>query len=261
MPSSPRPHQHPHPCRHVAVSRIAADCGCRTAGKVHLPSRSQERYARLRALGTRLGCLEMLLGGTTTFTDMYYFEDVVPKRPKRRECAACWERPSSVSRCPTTKRPPMRCASPNATWLDLRATADRSRRGAARALYHSDETLKAARALANRFHAPLVIHVAETKKEVDDEMAKRHTTPVGTLDGLASSTAARWRALRLADRSGHGNSEGARCRCGALPFEQHDAGERRGAGATHAGARHPRRLRADGPAGSNNDFNLFEKWT
>jgi 5-methylthioadenosine/S-adenosylhomocysteine deaminase len=27
--------------------------------------------------GTRLGCLEMLLGGTTTFTDMYYFEDVV----------------------------------------------------------------------------------------------------------------------------------------------------------------------------------------
>src|SRR5207253_8846961 len=26
--------------------------------------------------GTRLGCLEMLLGGTTTFTDMYYFEDV-----------------------------------------------------------------------------------------------------------------------------------------------------------------------------------------
>ena len=23
----------------------------------------------------RPGCLEMLLGGTTTFTDMYYFED------------------------------------------------------------------------------------------------------------------------------------------------------------------------------------------
>jgi cytosine/adenosine deaminase-related metal-dependent hydrolase len=29
-----------------------------------------------------------------------------------------------------------------------------------------------------------VIHVAETKKEVDDEMAKRHMTPVGTLDAL-----------------------------------------------------------------------------
>src|SRR5579862_4627910 len=32
--------------------------------------------------GTRLGCLEMLLGGTTTFTDMYYFEDQVAKAAK-----------------------------------------------------------------------------------------------------------------------------------------------------------------------------------
>src|SRR5207237_10115056 len=27
--------------------------------------------------GTRLACLEMMLSGTTTYTDMYYFEDVV----------------------------------------------------------------------------------------------------------------------------------------------------------------------------------------
>ncbi|MDE3168180.1 MAG: amidohydrolase family protein, partial [Acidobacteriota bacterium] len=32
--------------------------------------------------GTRLGALEMLLGGTTTFTDMYYFEDVVAEVAK-----------------------------------------------------------------------------------------------------------------------------------------------------------------------------------
>src|SRR5215471_19896116 len=32
--------------------------------------------------GTRLGVLEMLLGGTTTFTDMYYFEDVVAEVAK-----------------------------------------------------------------------------------------------------------------------------------------------------------------------------------
>jgi 5-methylthioadenosine/S-adenosylhomocysteine deaminase len=32
--------------------------------------------------GTRLGCLEMLLSGTTTFTDMYYFEDVVAEAAK-----------------------------------------------------------------------------------------------------------------------------------------------------------------------------------
>src|SRR5580700_2980210 len=32
--------------------------------------------------GTRLGCLEMMLSGTTTFTDMYYFEDVVAEATK-----------------------------------------------------------------------------------------------------------------------------------------------------------------------------------
>src|SRR5499427_5156948 len=34
--------------------------------------------------GTRLACLEMLLSGTTTFTDMYYFEDVIAETAK--EC-------------------------------------------------------------------------------------------------------------------------------------------------------------------------------
>src|SRR5207245_9768654 len=32
--------------------------------------------------GTKLACAEMLLGGTTTFTDMYYFEDVVAEAAK-----------------------------------------------------------------------------------------------------------------------------------------------------------------------------------
>src|SRR6185436_9929183 len=53
------------------------------------------------------------------------------------------------------------------------------------ALYtNSDETLKASRALANQYNAPLVIHLSETKKENDDELAKRHTTPTKTLDDL-----------------------------------------------------------------------------
>jgi len=32
--------------------------------------------------GTKLACLEMLLSGTTTYTDMYYFEDVVAEATK-----------------------------------------------------------------------------------------------------------------------------------------------------------------------------------
>src|SRR5262249_19443603 len=33
--------------------------------------------------GTRLGCLEMILGGTTTFVDMYYFEDAIADETTR----------------------------------------------------------------------------------------------------------------------------------------------------------------------------------
>src|SRR5206468_11634227 len=53
------------------------------------------------------------------------------------------------------------------------------------ALYtNSDETLKAARALANRYNAPLVIHLSETRKENDDAMAQRHMSPTRVLDSL-----------------------------------------------------------------------------
>src|SRR5258706_9129865 len=57
------------------------------------------------------------------------------------------------------------------------------------ALYtNSDETLKAARALANKFNAPLIIHLAETKKENDDALAQRHMTPTKILDTLGVLT-------------------------------------------------------------------------
>src|ERR1044071_3182699 len=45
--------------------------------KYIFPAEAKNVSADFVRWGTRLGCLEMLLGGTTTFTDMYYFEDVV----------------------------------------------------------------------------------------------------------------------------------------------------------------------------------------
>src|SRR6516225_10657387 len=45
--------------------------------KFIFPAEAKNVSAEFVRWGTRLGCLEMLLSGTTTFTDMYYFEDVV----------------------------------------------------------------------------------------------------------------------------------------------------------------------------------------
>ena len=50
--------------------------------KFIFPAEAKNCRADFVRWGTRLGCLEMLLGGTTTFTDMYYFEDVVAEAAK-----------------------------------------------------------------------------------------------------------------------------------------------------------------------------------
>src|ERR1035437_415893 len=50
--------------------------------KFIFPAEARNVTADFVRWGTRLGCLEMLLGGTTTFTDMYYFEDVVAEAAK-----------------------------------------------------------------------------------------------------------------------------------------------------------------------------------
>jgi len=129
------------------------------------------------------------------------------------------------------------------------------------ALYtNSDQTLKAARALANKYRAPLVIHLSETKKENDDELAKRHTTPTKTLDNLGvfngRTVAAHCVWVNEADMAllkarhvgvAHCPSSNMKLASGVAPVTRMLAlGIAVGLG-------------PDGPAGSNNDFNLFEE--
>jgi hypothetical protein len=45
-----------------------------------------------------------------------------PKWPRKRACAACWARPSSSSRWPTTRLLPMRCNSPKSISRDSATT-------------------------------------------------------------------------------------------------------------------------------------------
>ena len=49
---------------------------------------------------------------------------------------------------------------------------------------NSEDTLKRARALADRDHRPLVIHLAETKKENQDALAQYKMTPAAALDAM-----------------------------------------------------------------------------
>src|SRR5437879_3258987 len=53
-------------------------------GKFIFPAEARNVTPDFVRWGTRLACLEMLLSGTTTLTDMYYFEDVIAETAK--EC-------------------------------------------------------------------------------------------------------------------------------------------------------------------------------
>jgi 5-methylthioadenosine/S-adenosylhomocysteine deaminase len=211
--------------------------------------------------GTRLACLEMLLSGTTTFTDMYYFEDVVAEVAK--EAGMRGVLGETVIGFPVA---------------DAKTPADALKLGekflmrfhndplvvpaiAPHALYtNSDETLKAARALANKYSAPILIHLAETKKENDDNQAKRHQTPTQTLNSLGffngRTVAAHCVWVDAGDRAilknahvgvAHCPSSNMKLASGAAPVvDLLKAGIAVGLG-------------TDGPAGSNNDFDMFEE--
>src|SRR5436190_9468656 len=157
--------------------------------KFIFPAEAKNVSAEFVRWGTRLGCLEMLLGGTTTFTDMYYFEDVVAEAAKEAGMRGVLGEtiigfPVADARTPAdslafTEKYLTRFHNDQ---LIVPAVAPH-------ALYtNSDETLKASRALANKYNAPLVIHLSETKKENDDALAQRHMSPTKVLDSLGVLT-------------------------------------------------------------------------
>lgn len=210
--------------------------------------------------GTRLGCLEMLLGGTTTFTDMYYFEDVVAEVAKEAGMRGVLGETIIGFPVADNKTPADALKFTERYLIRFRGDPLVTAAVAPHALYtNSDETLKASRALANKYRAPLVIHVAETKKEVDDSMAQRHMTPVQVLDSLGVFTGRTIAAHCVWVNDGdmailksrnvgvaHCPSSNMKLASGIAPVVKMLA---RG---IHVG------LGPDGPA-SNNDFNMFEE--
>ena len=125
---------------------------------------------------------------------------------------------------------------------------------------NSDETLKAARSLANRYHAPVLIHLSETKRENDETQAKRKTSPTRALEALGffngRTVAAHAVWMDSADLEilrvrhvgvAHCPSSNMKLASGVAPVMRMRAlGIAVGLG-------------PDGPAGSNNDLDMFEE--
>jgi 5-methylthioadenosine/S-adenosylhomocysteine deaminase len=137
--------------------------------------------------GTRLALLEMALSGTTTYTDMYYFEETVAEETKAAGMRGVLGQTIIGFPAPDYKTVPAALAGTEAFLksypndpLIVPAVAPHS-------IYtNSDETLVACRRLADQYQKPVVIHLSETKKENDDALAdpRRKKTPTALLEAL-----------------------------------------------------------------------------
>ncbi|MBV9499728.1 MAG: amidohydrolase family protein, partial [Acidobacteriaceae bacterium] len=150
--------------------------------------------------GTRLACLEMVLAGITAYNDMYYFEDV--EAEAAREAGVRGVLGQTIIGLP---------APDYKSWQEGIAGAERYIQKfrnddlivpavAPHAIYTTpDEALIASHNPAVKYRVPLTIHLAETRKERDDSLAKRNLTPtqvlekLGVLDGTVIAAHAIWK--------------------------------------------------------------------
>jgi 5-methylthioadenosine/S-adenosylhomocysteine deaminase len=135
--------------------------------------------------GTRLGLAEMIRGGTTTYCDMYYFEDAIADETKKAGVRGVLG--ETIIQFPVAD---------NKTFDQALAYSERYVRKwkndplivaalAPHAPYTlSTEQLQAVDRLGKKLDAPVVIHVAETKKERDDILAQKGATPVNYLNRI-----------------------------------------------------------------------------
>jgi len=135
--------------------------------------------------GTRLACLEMALSGTTTYTDMYYYEDAVAEVTREAGLRGVLGQTIIGFPAPDYKKPQAALGGTEKFLARFRNDPLIVAAVAPHAIYTtSDEILKASRALANRYHAPLLIHLSETKRENEETFAKRKISPTELLDSL-----------------------------------------------------------------------------
>jgi len=211
--------------------------------------------------GTRLAAAEQIRFGVTTFADMYYFEDAVAEETKAAGMRGVLGETFLDFPAPDNKT--------NAAMLEYTERFLKRWRNdplihaavAPHSIYTcSQKTLQDSVALARKYHAPILIHVAEMKKELDDSLKQNGLTPVQYLeklgilgpDVLAAHCIFVGEKDRkiLADRQVgcvHNPSSNMMLASGVAPvIEERAAGIAVGLG-------------TDGPAGSNNDLDLMEE--
>jgi 5-methylthioadenosine/S-adenosylhomocysteine deaminase len=135
--------------------------------------------------GTRLAALEMIQSGTTTFTDMYYFEEEVAAATKAAGLRGVLGQTVIQFPVADAKTPADALVRAEAFIKTFKDDPLITPAVAPHAMYTLDgPTLKAARELSKRYNVPTLIHLAETKDEIQAAQERYKASPVAYLDSL-----------------------------------------------------------------------------
>jgi 5-methylthioadenosine/S-adenosylhomocysteine deaminase len=211
--------------------------------------------------GTRLAAAEQIRGGISTFADMYYFEDAVAEETKAAGMRGVLGETFIDFPAPDNKDEGQMLAYTEKFLKRWQNDPLIHAAPAPHSIYTcSQKTLQDAAALARKYNAPILIHVAEMKKELDDSRAQNGTTPVQYLNKIGilgpDLVAAHCIFVDDTDRKllaekqvgcVHNPSSNMMLASGVSPVP-----ELRAAGVAVG-------LGTDGPAGSNNDLDLMEE--
>ncbi|MBI4467724.1 MAG: amidohydrolase family protein, partial [Acidobacteria bacterium] len=135
--------------------------------------------------GTLLACWEMLLGGTTTYADMYYFEDAIAEATAKAGMRGVLGETIIDFPSPDHKTPQRALDFTREFIRKWRAHPLIKPAVAPHSAYTcSVETLQAAEKLSKDERAPLIIHVAEAPSETKQVMEKYGARPVPHLERI-----------------------------------------------------------------------------
>lgn len=153
--------------------------------KYIFPAEAKNVTEHFVRVGTRLGLAEMIRGGTTTYCDMYYFEDAIADETAKAGVRGLLGE--------TIIDFPVADNKTNAEGMAYVERFVKRWKGhelivpaiAPHAPYTvSREHLKAAQAFADRTDVPIVIHIAETKPELDNSVKDKGASPVAYLERI-----------------------------------------------------------------------------
>jgi 5-methylthioadenosine/S-adenosylhomocysteine deaminase len=135
--------------------------------------------------GTRLAALEMIESGTTTFADMYYFEEEIAKETKAAGLRGVLGETVIQFPVADAKTPADALARAETFITTFKNDPLITPAVAPHAIYTNDSaTLKAARALSVKYSVPTLIHVAETQSEAMTARERGSPTVVSYLESL-----------------------------------------------------------------------------